>query len=43
MAIDLGWMMGVDVPLKLDRTAAEWTEVREKVRKAVKAELDKSM
>lgn len=41
VAVDLGWMIGVKVPLKLDRTGAEWAEVRERVRKAVKAELDK--
>jgi hypothetical protein len=41
VAVGLGRMMGVEVPTKLDRTAAEWAEVREKVRKAVKTELDK--
>jgi hypothetical protein len=41
IAADLASMVGVEVPTKLDRTPTEWAELREKVRTAVKAELDK--
>jgi hypothetical protein len=42
VALDLAGMVGVGVPLKPDRTAAEWAEVREQVRKAVTADLQKT-
>jgi hypothetical protein len=42
VALDLGRMVGVEVPYKPDRTAAEWAAVREQVRKAVKADLQKT-
>lgn len=42
VSLDLGWLLGVEIPQNVHRTAAEWAEVREKVRKAVKAELDKA-
>ncbi len=41
VTLDLAAQLHIDVPLKLDRTAKEWAEIREKVRKACDAELAK--
>jgi hypothetical protein len=39
--MELAHLVGIEVELKPDRTAAEWAEIRGKVREAVKQALAK--
>lgn len=41
-AIQLGSLLGIEVDVKPDRTHAEWDTVRDKVREALKRELDRA-
>jgi hypothetical protein len=41
VALELAWLLGIEVELKLDRTPAEWTKIRDTVREAMKRELDR--
>jgi hypothetical protein len=41
VAVELAGLLGVEVELKLERSAAEWAEVRNKVREVLKRELRK--
>jgi hypothetical protein len=41
VAIELAWLLGGKIELKLNRTAEEWAKERDKVRAALKRELEK--